>query len=34
MTVYGRPIHQAWRRAAGVAILIAIPGALGYMAAG
>jgi len=34
MTVYGRPIHQAVATAAGVGILIAIPGALGYMLAG
>jgi uncharacterized protein len=34
MTVYGRPIHQAVATAAGVGTLIAIPGALGYMAAG
>ena len=34
MTVYGRPIHQAVATAAGVGVLIAIPGALGYVAAG
>ena len=34
MTVYGRPIHQAVATAAGVGILIAIPGTLGYVAAG
>ena len=34
MTVYGRPIHQAVGTAAGVGILIAIPGTLAYMAAG
>ncbi len=34
MTVYGRPIHQAVATAAGVGILIAIPGALGYMLVG
>ena len=34
MTVYGRPIHQAVATAAGVGILIALPGTLGYMAAG
>lgn len=34
MTVYGRPIHQAVATAAGVGILIAIPGMLGYMLAG
>jgi len=34
MTVYGRPIHQAVATASGVGILIAIPGTLGYMAAG
>jgi uncharacterized membrane protein YfcA len=34
MTLYGRPIHQAVATASGVGILIAIPGTLGYMAAG
>jgi len=34
MTLYGRPIHQAVATAAGVGILIAVPGALGYVAAG
>jgi uncharacterized protein len=34
MTVYGRPIHQAVATAAGVGILIAVPGTLGYIAAG
>jgi uncharacterized membrane protein YfcA len=34
MTVYGRPIHQAVATAAGVGILIAIPGTLGYILAG
>jgi uncharacterized membrane protein YfcA len=34
MTLYGRPIHQAIATAAGVGILIAIPGTLGYIAAG
>jgi len=34
MTVYGRPIHQAVATAAGVGVLIAIPGALGYVVAG
>ncbi|MGH6926309.1 MAG: sulfite exporter TauE/SafE family protein [Propylenella sp.] len=34
MTVYGRPIHQAIATASGVGVLIAIPGTLGYVAAG
>jgi uncharacterized membrane protein YfcA len=34
MTVFGRPIHQAVAMAAGVGVLIAIPGTLGYVAAG
>lgn len=34
MTLYGRPIHQAVATSSGVGVLIAIPGALGYMAAG
>jgi uncharacterized membrane protein YfcA len=34
MTVYGRPIHQAVATASGVGVLIAVPGTLGYMAAG
>lgn len=34
MTLYGRPIHQAVATASGVGVLIAIPGTLGYMAAG
>jgi uncharacterized membrane protein YfcA len=34
MTVFGRPIHQAVATAAGVGVLIAIPGTLGYIAAG
>ncbi len=34
MTFYNRPIHQAVSTSAGVGILISIPGALGYMAAG
>jgi uncharacterized membrane protein YfcA len=34
MTVYGRPIHQAVATASGVGVLIAIPGTLGYIAAG
>ena len=34
MTVYGRPIHQAVATAAGVGVLIAIPGTLGYILAG
>ena len=34
MTVYGRPIHQAVATGAGVGVLVAVPGTLGYMAAG
>ena len=34
MSAYGRPIHQAVATAAGVGVLIAIPGALGYVWAG
>lgn len=34
MTVYGRPIHQAVATSAGVGALIAVPGTLGYIAAG
>lgn len=34
MTLCGRPIHQAVATSSGVGVLIAIPGALGYMAAG
>jgi uncharacterized membrane protein YfcA len=34
MTLYGRPIHQAIATAAGVGVLIAIPGTVGYIAAG
>ena len=33
-TLYGRPIHQAIATAAGVGVLIAVPGTLGYMLAG
>jgi uncharacterized membrane protein YfcA len=34
MTLYGRPIHQAIGTSAGLAVLISIPGALGYIYAG
>ena len=34
MTFYGRPIHQAIGTSAGLAVLISIPGALGYSYAG
>lgn len=34
MTLCGRPIHQAVATSAGVGVLIAIPGAIGYMIAG
>lgn len=34
MTLYGRPIHQAVATSSGAGVLISIPGALGYIAAG
>ena len=34
MTLHGRPIHQAVATGAGLSAMIAVPGALGYMAAG
>jgi uncharacterized membrane protein YfcA len=34
MTFYGRPIHQSVATSAGLAVLISIPGALGYIYAG
>lgn len=34
MTMHGRPIHQAVATSAGVGVIISIPGALGYIAAG
>ncbi|HEY8578359.1 MAG TPA: sulfite exporter TauE/SafE family protein [Beijerinckiaceae bacterium] len=34
MTFYKRPIHQAVSTSAGMGVLISIPGAIGYMAAG
>ena len=34
MTLYGRPIHNAVATSAGTGVLIAVPGMLGYMAAG
>jgi uncharacterized membrane protein YfcA len=34
MTFYGRPIHQAIGTSAGLAVLISIPGAVGYIYAG
>lgn len=34
MTLFGRPIHQAVATSAGVGVLIAIPGAVGYAIAG
>ena len=34
MTFYGRPIHQAVATSSGLAVLISIPGALGYVYAG
>jgi uncharacterized membrane protein YfcA len=34
MTLYGRPLHQAVATSSGVGVLIAIPGAIGYIWAG
>ena len=34
LTLHGRPIHQAVATSAGIGVLIAIPGALGFVAAG
>jgi len=34
MTLYGRPIHQSVATSSGLAVLISIPGALGYIYAG
>ena len=34
MTLYGRPIHQSIATSSGLAVLISIPGALGYIYAG
>jgi uncharacterized membrane protein YfcA len=34
MTLYGRPIHQAVATSAALAVLISVPGALGYVYAG
>jgi uncharacterized membrane protein YfcA len=34
MTLHGRPIHQAIATSAGLGVIISIPGALGYIAAG
>ena len=34
MTFYGRPIHQAIATSSGVAVLISLPAALGYVYAG
>lgn len=34
MTLFGRPIHQAVATSSGVGVLIAVPGLLGYIAAG
>jgi len=34
MTLYGRPIHQAVATASGISVLIALPGAIGYIWAG
>jgi uncharacterized protein len=34
MTLHGRPIHQAVATSSGVGVLVSLPGAIGYMAAG
>ncbi len=34
MTLFGRPIHQAIATSAGMGVLISVPGAIGYVAAG
>jgi uncharacterized protein len=34
MTTHGRPIHQAVATSSGIGVMIAIPGAIGYMVAG
>ena len=34
MTFHGRAIHQAVATSSGVGVLVSVPGALGYMAAG
>ncbi|QPC88011.1 TSUP family transporter [Mesorhizobium sp. NBSH29] len=34
MTLYGRPMHQAVATSAGVGVMIAVPGAVGYIIAG
>ena len=34
MTFYGRPIHQAVATSSALAVLISIPGAIGYVYAG
>jgi uncharacterized membrane protein YfcA len=34
MTLHGRPIHQAVATSAGIGVLVAVPGALGFIAAG
>jgi len=34
MTFYGRPIHQAVATSSAIAVLISIPGAIGYVYAG
>jgi len=34
MTLHGRPIHQAIATSSGVGVLVSLPGAIGYMAAG
>lgn len=34
MTIYGRPIHQGVATSAAIAVLVSIPGALGYVYAG
>lgn len=34
LSLYGRPIHQSVATSSGVGVLISVPGAIGYMAAG
>jgi len=34
MTLYGRPLHQAVATSSGIGLLIAVPGAIGYLWAG
>jgi uncharacterized membrane protein YfcA len=34
MSLYGRPIHQAVATSSGIGVLVSLPGAIGYIAAG